>query len=201
MPNFRPAVCSIPECSAVIRGTHFRRFDNARRTELDIMCETCTRKAVQESPMVTSSIRKYEKRCILREAVLPSRSRQICTCGAIHQVDVPHGDGFAVDGGRQHLQQCPIGQLISRHMQARLAEVRQEIEMVSHIQAIPQIETRLSMLRQQARRRIHRWRTRDSTFKQFAGSAVQKRPPNIPFGNVHMALMIGTVIIENGVER
>src|SRR5271154_1369132 len=143
MPTFRPLMCA--QCSSVIRGTHFRCLHGCRQPNQNPpsnepleLCETCMRDGSYHRG---THLQKLEKRCILREVVTPTRSRQICTCENGQPDGNSNGDGsdedlhFAVDGGHPHQRNCPILKLNRRHKHAKREELRHNITQDPHVWA------------------------------------------------------------------
>lgn len=213
MPTFRPLVCA--QCSTVIRGTHFRCLhgcpqpnQNPPSNEPLELCETCMRNGSYHRG---THLQKREKRCILREVVTPTRSRQICTCEN-GQPDW-NGDGdsdgrdgdlhFAVDGGYPHQRSCPVLKLKWRHERAKLEELRHSKTQDAHLSA--QRGERVGSTAGARTNRGHQGKKRGGGSAQVQKGAVDRAarilPPPIEFGNVHMMLVAGTIIIENGVPE
>lgn len=214
VPEFGPAVCA--HCSSIIRGTQFCCFINCGQTscrktncpqpycrrpdqrpistEPLLFCETCKR----ASDHPGRHLRKFEKRCILREVVPPTRSRQICTC----ENQTPcTGDEredlyFAVDGGYPHQRRCPVLKLKRRHELARVEELRRSRTSTQP----PKDRQGRGAGRGADRGRGSRGRIQKASSRSV-GLAAQVVTPPIQFGNVHMMLMVGTIIIENGVSE
>lgn len=211
MPEFGPAVCV--HCSCTIRGAHFRCLTNCNQINCGqaeclqpycrqpdqrppsheplAFCETCTRANVHPA----EHLRKLEKRCILREVVPPTRCRQICTCEdrTAHTSDGDEDQHFAVDGGYPHEEGCPVLGLKRCHEWARLQELR-------HAKACSQAQKDGQGLGPgRGTERNVGWAKR--TASKSVGSAAQVVTPPIPFGDRHMVLMVGPILIENGVEE
>jgi hypothetical protein len=211
MPTFSPLVCA--QCSSVIRGTHFRCLHGCPRPNQNPpsnepleMCEACMRNGSYHRG---THLQKREKRCILREVVTPTRSRQICTCEN-GQPDW-NGDGdrsdedlrFAVDGGHPHQRSCPILKLKRHHERAKLEELRQNKTQDAHLSA--QRGGRVGSTAGIRPNRGHQGKKGGGGSAQVqkgaVGRAAQLLPPPVEFGNVHMMLVAGTIIIENGVPK
>jgi hypothetical protein len=210
IPKFSPAVCA--HCWCTIRGIQFRCVTNCGQFNCTIdncpcrqpgqrpasngpllFCETCKRANVHPE----RHLQKFAKRCILREAVTPRRRHQICICenkppsiGDDGDNDDDRDDGvdshFAVDGGYLHQPRCPMWRLKRRYEGVKFQELRRY------------------RTRTQARgidRRIGSRNPFQIAASKAVGSSAQAVTPPIQFGNVHMMLMIGTIIIENGVSE
>ena len=214
LPKFGPAVCS--HCSCTIRGTQFRCVTNCGRPNCTVrdclqpycrqpeqrpvinepllFCETCKRANVHPE----RHLQKFEKRCILREAITPRRRHHICACEnkPPYSDDDDDDDGggrdrgvnlnFAVDGGYIHQPHCPISRLKRRYEGAKFQELRRY------------------RTGNQARGMDGARGTRNRVRKassRMVGSSAQVVAPPIEFGNVHMFLTVGPIIIENGIDE
>ncbi|KAI9775385.1 MAG: hypothetical protein M1839_001240 [Geoglossum umbratile] len=211
MPSFRPLVCA--HCSLVIRGTQFRcaygchqPSRNLPSDEPLVYCETC----VRAGGHYKTHLRKFEKRCILREVVSPTRSRRICTCENLRHSECSEesSDGevgtgalhFAVGGGRPHVDGCPVLKLKRRHEHAKIQELRRNTEFARSSE--PQTTGGRSFSRATPPRgqQVKRRDSGSTNARNHAvGRVARSVPPPIEFGNVHMMLMVGAIIIENGV--
>ena len=147
-----------------------------------LFCETCKRANVHPE----KHLQKLEKRCILRESIPPQHGRQICTCESQTSYTDDDSDGssndlhFAIKGAYDHEPQCPVLSLKWRHEGAKFRELRRA--------------------RRTRTRRSERGRSGvQKASSMVVGSSAQAVTPPIQFGNVHMMLMVGTIIIENGV--
>lgn len=210
IPKFEPAVCA--HCSRTIRGAQFRCIADCGRPNCAkegclqpycrqpdqrpvsdrplLFCETCKRANIHPE----RHLRKFEKRCILREALPPTRRRRICTCENrpphIGDDDDDSDDGndlyFAVDGGYLHQPRCPVFKLKRRHEGVKFQELRR---------SRTGTQARGTDRSRESRSRVQK------AGSKILGSAAQAATPPIQFGNVHMMLMVGTIIIENGVPE
>ncbi|KAH0545446.1 hypothetical protein FGG08_000447 [Glutinoglossum americanum] len=176
-----------------------------------VFCETCMR-SDKHGAQGRSHLRKYEKRCILRETVTPTQSRQICICEGSGGGEGDTGGYdtlFAAIGGREHRQSCPIWNLKQRHEQAKIDELLHCKRTDNEANLKEVRRSRLSRInlffpRNTLARETHGRGTQggstDIAGRRAMGWAAKSVPPRIPFGNIHMALMVGPIIIENGVE-
>jgi hypothetical protein len=205
MANFRPSVCSSEDCSSVIRGAEFRCLNgcqpsNQNRPSQDrlVICETCMRNGKHK----IDHLRKYEKRCILREVLSPMRSHQICTCGYAPTSANRGGEDtrFAIGRVHEHLRNCPLIQLKRRHEQAKRDELKHRQHMADNPKAQkPRIfRFNMSALFPRRGKKDHNQGKMTYVGTRAVGWAAQSMPPPIQFGNVHMALMVRPIIIENG---
>ncbi|KAK5625399.1 hypothetical protein RRF57_001115 [Xylaria bambusicola] len=103
VPKFSPMRCS--SCSNVIRGSMYRRATFGQETnqeQAEVVCEDCYR----EKFVGIVGFAKMYKHSILREAVNPQVSRQICLCDQVPHYDVSGKplNLFPVDKETQHLK-------------------------------------------------------------------------------------------------
>jgi hypothetical protein len=208
MPDFRPSVCSSEDCSSVIRGAEFRCLNSCHRHNQNcppedrlVICETCMRNGKHK----IDHLRKYEKRCILREAVSSIKSRQICTCGYAPTSGNNSGEDTcsAICRVRKHLRDCPVLQLKRRHEQAK----RDELKHRQHMADDPKTQKarifrfNISALFPGGGKKDYKGGKVTYVGTRAVGWAAQSMPPPVQFGNVHMALMVGPIIIENGYPK
>lgn len=205
MPDFRPSVCSSEDCSSVIRGTEFRCLNGCHRPNQNrpseerlVICETCMRNGKHK----IDHLRKYEKRCILQEVVSPMKSRQICTCRYAPTSGNSGNEDtrFAISRVRKHLRDCPVLQLKRRYEQAKRDELRHHHHMVDSpkTQKARIFRFNISPLFPRGGKKDHKQGKATHVGTRAVGWAAKSMPPPIQFGNVHMALMVGPIIIENG---
>lgn len=148
-------------------------------------------------------LRKYEKRCILRDVLSPIKSHQICTCDYAPTSANSGGEDtrFATCRGREHLRDCPVLQLKRRYEQAKRDELKHHQQhMVDNPKTQKARIFRFNMGTLFSRRGKKDHKQGKTTYvgTRAVGWAAQSMPPPIQFGNVHMALMVGPIIIENG---
>ncbi|KAI0508765.1 hypothetical protein F5B22DRAFT_383159 [Xylaria bambusicola] len=105
VPIFSPMRCS--SCSNVIRGSMHRRTvfgeeKNHGEAEVEVVCENCYR----ERFVGITGFTKMYKHSILREAINPQISRQICLCDQVPHYDVSGKslNLFPVDKEALHLK-------------------------------------------------------------------------------------------------
>lgn len=214
MPILVPQACD--SCSKAIRGSIFRNIKTDQ-----MICEGCYRRDFYGHKDIT----KVYKQCCLRRAVSADDSQEICSC-----IDVSrrHGDGqlrnlFPVNNDlsnpEQHLNtagvngkiRCGLYELTDMAAEAKFASCRHR-------------GTSLTLGKAKREGRYNRPRrvnningeNPEGKFKttEFGASfgTTTKGTEDIPFylndivndypyGNVHMALRIGPLVIENGVSK
>ena len=166
---------------------------------------------------IKGHLRKLEKRCILREVIPPKRIEQICTCeNSQHsgsnedeaknenenenESAVDGGDlYFAVSGDRQHLDDCPVLQLKREYEHARYNELRHNKEFTASDKG--RRARKLTVRRRKSPKDHQVGKSKSGTVyirNKAVSRAVRSIPPPIEFGNIHMMLMVGTIIIEIG---
>ncbi|TRX99041.1 hypothetical protein FHL15_000383 [Xylaria flabelliformis] len=234
VPILTPMRCS--SCSSVVRGSMYRqtliRQDQTQKSA-EIICEDCYR----EKFLGTAGFVKIYKHCVLREAISPQISRQVCLCE-----DVPHRDMegrplslFPVNKKARHLKapgpglvECGLLKLpeivaeakydgmqtiTSRKKQnknKRLADERKEHD--EH----EALESKKGQKQQQQRKIVTQKSQTAPDRTAETGTAVavaeaeadedvpfflKRYTENYPFGNVHMALRLGPLVLENGVAH
>ncbi|KAI1111526.1 hypothetical protein F5Y14DRAFT_424848 [Nemania sp. NC0429] len=228
VPMLAPLRCS--SCSSAVRGSMYRRQEKDRRAE-EVICEDCYRDKFSAS----TEFLKIYKHCILRTAISPQASRQICYCD-----EVPHRDTdgkplglFPVDKDAQHLKASGPGlvecgllklpeivaeakyegmQTLASNNKGKVKGLADEKRDAAERRAIESKK----LLRQQQRKIVtqqsqNAWnRTKETgTAVAVAESEADEDVPfflkryteNYPFGNVHMALRLGPLVLENGVAH
>ncbi|KAI0096241.1 hypothetical protein GGR51DRAFT_568720 [Nemania sp. FL0031] len=234
VPILAPLRCS--SCSSIIRGSMYRtvNMDQGEKNRPTIICEDCYR----DKFIGTAQFIKVYKHCILREAINPQISRQICFCE-----EVPHRDDegkplalFPVDGGAKHLKakgpglvECGLLKLPEivaeakydgmqtltskrkKKANGRLADERRDLD-----EQNASTESKKRQKQQQQRKIVTQKSqnapdriTQTGTSVGVAEAEADEDVPfflkryteNYPFGNVHMALRLGPLVLENGVAH
>jgi len=216
MPVFVPQLCLA--CNEVIRGTMFR---NIRTDEL--ICEGCYRKHHYGH----SDFTKVLKQCCLRKAVSPRDSQKICNCIDVRRRDAngQRRNLFPVDNDLSNTEghlntkgtfgkvRCGLYELTDMVAEAKFASSQSKLGMKKSLEKA---------------RREGRYIDRPTRVKNLNGEdpegkrttteygasfgATTKGTEDIPFylsgvvdeypyGNVHMALRVGPLVIENGVSK
>jgi hypothetical protein len=177
-----------------------------------VICEDCYWQHYYGSDSYT----KTYKHCVLQESITAEKSRELCSCSA-----VPHYDGsgkplslFPMDREAKHLQ-CrlvKLGELVPRAKYSGLLQTAGIKE--SKAAGIFAEETPAIVAQVKARSGSFSERTRkkgsstnldgsltdaeaDTDIPLFLRKFARKNP----FGDVHMALRVGPLLIENGVAQ
>ncbi|KAK5654724.1 hypothetical protein OQA88_7049 [Cercophora sp. LCS_1] len=214
MPILVPHVCGC--CSNAIRGSMFRNIKTNQ-----IVCEACYRKDFYGHNDMT----KIYKQCCLRKIVSATDSQKICNC-----IDVRRRDGsgrlrhlFPVDNDlsnpEKHLNvtgtpgkaRCGLYELTDLVAEAKFASTRSKLG----------TKTTLGKAKRERRydlpRRVNnisgenpegKLKTTEFGHSFGASTGTENIPfylndvvSEYPYGNVHMALRVGPLIIENGVSN
>ncbi|KAM5463858.1 hypothetical protein MauCBS54593_007303 [Microsporum audouinii] len=212
IPRLEPLPCT--KCKNFIRGSMFTAKDP---TYPSIICEQCY--------YGNERYAKTYKHCILSEAITPVRSRKICRCR-----DVPHLDSsghprglFPVIKGENHLSAGGFGSI-----QCGILKLGEYVALAKYkgLQTIVGLKAnkkdntkpkkisgwRPGKLTTVASRSLHNSTSRTpsesstsvATEAQADGDIplfFRKFTEKYPFGNVHMALRVGPLVIENGVSH
>jgi hypothetical protein len=105
---------------------------------------------------------------------------------------------FSEDSRRWHAKQCPLIKLWNRHVDAKNAE----LDLVKHQKPKPNATKARKLMDRAAYSAIDRINTSTAYTKEgLVQAAIPIATKKYFFGNVHMALMIGPIVIENGVEE
>ena len=209
-PLFQPLLCAI--CAQVVRGSFFECVDKDCTKKRDgSICQDCQNAGEHQH----HNLRKHFKHCILNESIDASISRKICKCGTVARYD-PNGKSrslYPVHGTDKHRNtpkgtvQCGLLDFPSLIAQAKFENVVLKLDKRSTLEE----EKRLA--REEARRREsqkepNRYRQQKATETVDEKEAEEDIPffmrritDRYPFGNVHMALRVGPIMIENGVQH
>jgi hypothetical protein len=199
-PEFLPLNCN--GCHDIIRGSHFQRLSTENEYESNgsevVICESCFRDLDSRQ----SELRKLHKHCVLSDCITTEEARRICSCPHIRRSDIqfpfPEATGGGPGARSYHKAWCPLRNLTRMHMNAKLQEVEAStVPMPKQ----PEAETRNAWFRT-----IDGLSESMSTGWKYVSDGMSKTVTPIGnkiynFGNVHMALMLGPIVIENGVEK
>ncbi|KAK0616944.1 hypothetical protein B0T14DRAFT_605114 [Immersiella caudata] len=216
MPIFVPQLCFA--CDVVIRGSMFRNI----KTD-DIMCEACYRKHHYGHADMT----KVYKQCCLRKAVSAKDSQEICNCIDVRRRD---SSGrlrilFPVDNdsanSEKHLNtkattgkvRCGLYELTDMVAEAKYASTQSKLGAKKTLESAKR-EERMHYRPAQIKNPNGEDPGPRNTATEFGNSygATTKNTEDVPFylsdivdeypyGNVHMALRVGALVIENGVSN
>ncbi|KAH7128561.1 hypothetical protein B0J11DRAFT_567153 [Dendryphion nanum] len=208
-PVIVPECCVI--CTEIIRGSMFKcTSQGCKYADEGNICENCQ----HEGKHSNHPMKKIYKHCILSESIDFAASRKICQCGSVARMDM---DGnprslFPVENSDYHrvsakgAVQCgllTLGELV--------AEAKYDaIQLKMNRRTIGQ-----DQIQDEARnRKKAEILSKDKTRELIATETINEKDADAdipffireitdryPFGNVHMALQLGPVLIENGVEH
>ncbi|PNY28891.1 Uncharacterized protein TCAP_01186 [Tolypocladium capitatum] len=214
MPIFQPLPCA--ECRAVIRGSTFRSVRERDRA----ICEKCYR----DGHYGHAEFAKEYKSCCLPTAMTPEVSRHVCRCSAVRRRD-DRGRPAALwplrdELGKPHVQggigkvNCGLFELTDMVAEAKYAATRIKADRETTLEAVRRGEAAASRVHLESQRPAKLGNINTSSVPEFGSSYgfTTDSPEDIPFfvrsiaerypyGNVHMALRIGPLVIENGVEN
>jgi hypothetical protein len=211
MPVMSSQICV--ECQQIVRGAIFANVLQEGIT----LCETCYRANHFGKPEFT----KAYKTCCLSKFLNPQISRQICNCTNLRRRDnngklvplwplttslsrTPH-----VAGGIGKIN-CGLLALTDMVAEAKYAATRMKsegnttLEAVKRAQVVGEKNERPAKLKNINTSSVPEF---GSSFGVTTGSPedvpifLRSITEKYPYGNVHMALRVGAVIIENGVEK
>ncbi|TLD21387.1 hypothetical protein PspLS_09285 [Pyricularia sp. CBS 133598] len=169
--TFSPLKCK--SCLEIIRGTQFMAAENdgpPSEAQSLSFCESCAHLRQEDWP---SNWRKRTKHCVLGSSLSAEQTRQTCRCGELGSDDLGSQPLYPFNRRVRsaHSAYCPLARLKSDHCQRRLSEVELESE----------------------RRRAAALEGSRQPAPGSTGRAVGKK---VPYGKVHMSLMVGPLIIE-----
>ena len=212
---FYPVRCAL--CRRVVRGSMFQCTveDCKEKGNEGYICRDCQ----HEGKHTNQHLTKHYKHCILNKGITSELSRQICQCGSVPRYD---GGGharklFPINKHDSHRKtpngavQCGLlqlgdlvgeakydGILLKPDKKQGLAEMRR-----LGIAKAEQLEKERRERKAQDRKSLPK--VADTITEKKAGEDipffVRKITDQYPFGNVHMALRVGPLMIENGVQH
>lgn len=218
-PIFLPQRCL--ECKSIIRGCMFQNI----QSEGLIICESCYR----ASHYGQTTFSKHYKRCCLQTAITPAVSRKLCPCSSVSRRDTDgrlrslwpvqpkSGLGKHIKGGHGRVK-CGLYGVTDIFAEAKYDATRLKIDEYESLQKAK----RRDLADAQAAAFVPSRRARPAKLKfldrpivpEFGSSfgLTTDGPEDVPlylrsiiekypYGNVHMALRIGPIVIENGVEK
>jgi hypothetical protein len=216
MPLFQPMHCQRSGCNAIISGSMFTSHNPG---EPGVICEDCYWKFYYGK----ESYSKKYKHCILPKVVTPEVSRRICQCeGASGNETAP----FPIDKNANHAKvagnaamQCDLLKLKDAIAQAKqtgfeqseraeggtfsrlLFKFASQRTQSINSENIPDRQE-APKLRNIGLRRSYKKSATLDPHKDFGiPTFLRKCAEKNPFGDIHMALRIGPLIIENGVSQ
>ena len=222
MPDLRAMRCRT--CGDVIRGSLFKCLESKCEaplplTQKDSICETCFRASSHPPNHMT----KFYKHYILRDIITPKISRQICLCSAAtgggHLASpFPLDRNFPHRGkGKARVLKCGLLLLSDKVVEAKFQGTISQIEKNQAQMEQKQIERHRKRVLKEGKARKAARKIRDPQVQEQEKTksdvenekvADQEIPflyrrfaNRYPFGNVHVALMFGSLMIENGVPE
>ncbi|KAJ6445098.1 gliotoxin biosynthesis protein GliK [Purpureocillium lavendulum] len=214
MPVFRPLRCT--SCHGVIRGSLFRNI----RDNTIAVCEKCYRR----DHYGRGEFAKEYKTCCLPKAMTRDVTRHVCRCSA-----VPHRDAagkpaelwpLKTELGEPHARggigrlNCGLFELSDMVAEAKYSATRIKSERDKTLEEARR-EDLAGMQEFLEQKRPKKLKNINTTSVSEFGSSygiTMDSPEDVPFyvrsiterypyGNVHMALRFGPLMIENGVEN
>ncbi|KAH8702863.1 hypothetical protein GQ44DRAFT_732665 [Phaeosphaeriaceae sp. PMI808] len=209
-PVFDSRTCT--NCNATIRGSHFSCVagcvpqngagDGSHGGNDYFVCEDCSRNRAHEA----SHLRKHQKHCILANALSPRQAQNLCPCRDYHRSEVPYP--FTERARLNHVPDCSLSGLASEHVKAKYEDLSRCKQLVSEADRseTKSVVSRASQGGSLLRRVSHSQSKVEGSLvpkrkilRSILRPAVRSISENIPFGNVHMAVCFGPLMIENGV--
>ena len=192
-----------------LRGTIFRsrrdmRNDRSRVAVGDYICETCFREGRHPQDYFVKTF----KHCILDEIVTPQRSRELCKCSTVSRFDQ----------NGSHVALYPIDPL-AKHRKATQGYSKCRLSLLPQLVIEERYRALIESLESRKRTNNGPLKNLPQTQKAVNGPIFKlgaaldealdadvalplKRYANrFPFGNTHISLMVGPLIIENGAEQ
>ncbi|KAL8366755.1 hypothetical protein RB595_010558 [Gaeumannomyces hyphopodioides] len=216
--DFVSLECS--SCEKAIQGSYFECVGDGcaciYTPGKSVFCETCSREP--RSKHRPDALRKVHKRCVLSDCLSEEAARRACRCpglGAPSKPDDTNGTNdatcsnssldsehvqrplfqFGAGDRHGHEQTCALARLRRRHERAKMTELQR----LGMLEGTPESggDARgppgLAAARAAARAAVGA--------ASRAGARAIKATDNIPYGNVHMSLMVGPLMIKNGVPQ
>jgi hypothetical protein len=195
-----------------VAGCHFTRPINGNvklssKSENIILCEDCAREGSHEA----SHLVKVTKHCILSKGTSDLEAHELCSCGLSKQVNVHFP--FTHRVRETHAATCALLQLANQHVKARYDDlvISKRLSHSENDQLVGNDPNTGSGAR------LSKWNsalnklsgkgsvTKNSISKTLIGRFVRPAAKiavsQVRYGNVHMSLSIGPIVIENGVPE
>ncbi|KAH7122169.1 hypothetical protein B0J13DRAFT_157170 [Dactylonectria estremocensis] len=211
-PKFEPLRCTQSSCKRVICGSMF--ISNSPN-EQGIICENCYRLHHYANESFSASY----KHCTLSEAITPEMSKQLCSCKLPTKFDSSGNpiNLFPVTTNDDHTaeqkQQCNLFKLRGYVAQAKYQGLL-SLEEVKEPSKFARITSKFASGKKQIQRTSFDSKAEKIVLsvkedgEQAEAQADKDIPPFLrkhaqkyPFANVHMALRVGPLVIENGVPQ
>ncbi|KAH7156722.1 hypothetical protein EDB81DRAFT_685386 [Dactylonectria macrodidyma] len=212
-PRFEPLRCTQPSCKRVICGSMFISNSPA---EQGIVCENC----YTIHHYASDSFSKAYKHSILSEAITSDMSKQLCGCKRPTKFD-PSGnpiDLFPISTNDNHTaeerQKCNLFKLrgyiaLAKYQGFLTVEGAKEpstfARITSKLTSSGKKQTQRASFDSKAEKAVLSIKEDGEQAQAQADESippfVRKHAQKYPFANVHMALRVGPLIIENGVSQ
>lgn len=166
-----------------------------------VVCEDCYRSTYYGN----ASFTKVYKHCVLR-TITPEMSGQICRCPGVAHLDRSGNPSAlsSISGGKRegHTNECSLLELDNIVALAKYRGLVQSVVGTENPSKAASLSSKFAAMEERNRSREQEQRpaaepTADTDIPLFFSKFTTKRP----FGNVHMALRVGPLLIENGVAQ
>lgn len=179
----------------MFRCIHIPCCETLHLNQGDAICEDCFR--TRQHPQ--NHLVKTFKHCILDDSVFSSRSWELCRCTTVARFD-SNGDRAVL---------YPLSPK-SEHRITATGEVRCKLFLLPGLVAEAkhlEMERTMKRSKQEGEGAFEKSKSRKVTSVQFHAlnaelkDSLERYPDEFPFGNTHISLMIGPLILENGVKK
>lgn len=199
--KFTPSRCA--QCRKTIRGAYFRCAEGCQPQvdhedpipDFFDLCEDCVRNERHDPP----HLKKENKSCILENAISEEEADRLCSCGANQSNPWAADFPFSISTKDWHPRDCGLRQVAPSYVWTRREEI-------GHTRTV-EYDSQRSGERNHCRSSGNG----GSLQSHSVGSRARRVLPTpqreaiakriFPYGNIHMALRFGTVIVENGVPE
>jgi hypothetical protein len=175
-----------------------------------VLCEACGRQSFHPTEHLT----KFAKHCVLAEASSVTGTSLMCSCNQSDSASAKYP--FTKLERDEHLQTCELRQLMQKHMKART----DDLLVCKEVSQNRDDSTLKDNSKSGIRAHLSRWNSGSSSNNQHKNLPTHKRTNSestsksllrkiirpaasiaatrVRYGNVHMALSFGPIVIENG---
>ncbi|KAK7619197.1 hypothetical protein IWX50DRAFT_233073 [Phyllosticta citricarpa] len=222
-PTFRPRECAMPKCGQIVHGSMFVRLHGNQQT---CICEQCYR----QKHYGDKSFVKVPKHCVFSESIDAETSRRMCKCPEVPHLDQKGNprELFPVNPREKHIEAgpntCELLRLNERLARAKYATMteqpgRKKTAIIKKFLDIRPRKDVKEFLEPQKKGKDDEWidMLEDDSGVSMPSSTygvaeedegdddipfyLRHYTRKYPFGNVHMALRVGPLVIENGVRN
>lgn len=173
------------------------------------LCEGCFTRKGPEEHRKDLLVKEY-KHCILDSIITTKKSAALCQCA-----DVSKFDSFGSDADlypipkaaehrlstEPHHSKCRLCQLPNLVREMKASELRKPLEHRKRLAKMTEGAAKRMRRIQATNRHFGPTRGLQQRFKEPVMSTMKRISPVYPFGNAHVALQIGPLIIENGIPH